>query len=219
MLELAREEHDVVALLCLDGLPPPRLDAVDFALLEQWTARRSWREMALAAGVGKAAAQARMARPAFVEALTRLQRTFFDQLARGEFGVLALAKANAPGAFKRILALSRLAISEKVKLDANRDILALAGIQAPKPAVIESPDRLIDLMTADEAAHFAETNEFPRRLADKLARVAAGVLQERGKTMVEATVEVPDDDPPLEVPDDDGPEAWVLPDETEGDVG
>lgn len=213
------------ALVCVDGEAPPTLDALDFALLAKWSEQKPWRVMAAECGVSVPTVRARAARPAFQATLARLQRNWFDQLARGEFGALAIAKANAVGAVRRTLALARGAQNERVKLEANRDLIKLAGVTPPAATPTQRPEELLDLMTPDELEHFSLTNEFPKRLADKLARVAATVLQARPVTVVEAEAvweRSPEaaaldaeSAPPVEEADEDGP-AWAsLPDETE----
>ena len=227
-LAFATEEGLVAAsraLVCVDGeAPPTTLDALDFALLAKWSEQKPWRVMAAELGVSVPTVRARAGRPAFQATLARLQRNWFDQLARGEFGALALAKANVVGAVRRTLALARGANNERVKLEANRDLIKLAGVTPPVATPTQRPEELLDLMTAEELEHFAGTNEFPKRLADKLARVAATVLQARPATVIEAEAvweQSPEaaaldaaSAPPVEEPDDDGPAWATLPDET-----
>jgi len=194
-VDLAQEE-ETGAVVCLDGEPPPQLDAMDFALLESWAARLSQREMAKAVGISLSQVQGRIKRPAFQAALTRLQRNFFDQLSRGEFGAMALVKANVVGAVKRVLGMSKTAANERVKLDANLRLIELAGVQPPKPAVTESPERLLDLMTPEELEHFAASNEIPPRLADAVARLAATTLQTQREATIEAVEVTTEPDEP-----------------------
>lgn len=177
----------VSAATCLDGGPPPDLDALDYTLLASWTERATMKALAEKTGLTVAGVRARTLRPAFQQALQRLQRSLFDRLARGEYGVLALAKGNAVGAFKRVLQLSRAAENERVRLDANLEIMKLAGVQPPKPAVVESPERLLDQMSPEELEHFSKTNEIPRRLGDQVAKLAVTALQ--AKASLEAEIE------------------------------
>lgn len=237
----AREEG--LELACLDGEPPPDLDALDFAILTAWSDRTKWADLARQLGVSVQTIRGRAARPAFQGTLTRLRKAWFDQLSRGEFGALALARANVIGAIKGTLRLMHGAEHEKVQLEAQRDIIKLAGVIPVQPKVIERPDTLLDEMTQEELEHFSVSGEFPRRLHDKLARVAASVLQAKAATTVEAldatTVEwepvggtgetegegaparalTPESTAPAELPDDDGP-AWApLPEETVDEGG
>lgn len=241
---VAREEPEAVeaalqphALVCSDGGPPPDLDPLDVRILTGWMERQSWSQIAKTLGVGVGTIRARWNRPSMQAVVARLQRNLFDQLSRGDFGGLALIKANQVSAIKTTLRLMRTATKESVQLEAARDILKLAGMQPAKATVFERPEQLLDEMTQEELEHFSLTNEFPKRLADKMARMAAGVLQSR-TTKVEGTVETtwervgpapyePPvvvaeaeaeaailDDPPLQVEDTDGPEWGELPDET-----
>lgn len=229
---------DPHALVCADGLPPPALDPLDMAILLAWMERKSWAAMAKSFGTAYATIRARWDRPAMQAVVSRLQRNLFDQLSRGDFGGLALVKANQVSAIKVTLKLMRTASRESVQLDAARDILKLAGMQPAQAKIVDRPETLLDEMTQEELEHFSLTNEFPRRLADRLARVAAGVLQARvtkeegtvdGETRVDwervgpapyvpevvaAPPLDPEPDAPLELPDEDGPEWGGLPDET-----
>ena len=217
------------ALVCLDGLPPPDLDGLDYRILAAWSEHKAWGVLAAELAISPVTIKNRVRRPVFQQTLQRLQRNFFDQVARGEYGALALLKANTVGAVKRLIGMSRGAEDERVKLNAILEVIKLAGVQPPKPAVIENPERLLDQMTAEELDHFDRTNEFPRRLADQLARVAATVLQGRERAPV-VEVEAVDDmapapstlaveEPAVELPDEDGPLWAPLPDETELDEG
>lgn len=217
----------------MDGAVLPRdLDGTDWAILCRWTERETYTAMGKALGVSVQTIRARVARPSFQHVLARLQRNLFDQLSRGEFGALAIFKANAVGAAKRIVGLSRMAINETVKLNANLEIVKHAGIQPPKPVVLDNPERLFDQMTADELDHFARTDEIPKRLMGQVARFAVKAIEERTGVTVDGEVERQEDgegaeydgthvpksaDPPPEVVDrDDEVAGWRdLPDETD----
>lgn len=124
----------------------------------------------------------------FKLAEARMETAMLERIARGEFGALAIAKANTVGAMRRLVGMSRGAMDERVKLNATIELLKLGGIQPSKPAVTESPERLVDLMTDDEARVFAETGHFPDRLMDQVARLASGVVRERQRQTMEAEV-------------------------------
>lgn len=176
----AQEETGVAVALCDDGEPPPEgLDALDWRILGAWSEAKNWTTMAAEVGVSTPRLRLRVKRPAFQAALTRLQRNFFNQIARGEYGAMALLKANRVGLVQRLLGMSRGATDERVRLTATLEAIKLSGLQAPKPVVIDNPERLLDLMTADELDHFSKTNEMPVRLADKVVRLAATALTKR----------------------------------------
>lgn len=216
---LAVEEG--MAMTCLDGEPPPSLDALDFELLGRWSARQKVAAMARELGVSGVTVAKRMKRPVFQAALARLQRNFFDQLSRGEFGAMALVKANLVGNVKGLLKLARSANDERVQLTARLELIKLGGLTAPKPAVADRPEQLFDAMEPEELEHFAATGEVPRRLTDQLARMAVTVLE--GKKKAEAATldvewEVAKDaerEAAKEVADEDGPAWEQMPDETE----
>ena len=228
-IHLAREEGTSI-----ETGPPPGLDAIDFAILIAFSQTTKLIEVARSVGVSAAIVRTRIARPAMQVAMQKLQAGWWEKLSRGEFGAIALVKANQIGAIRRVLGLARAAVDEKVRLAANKYLIELSGLQAPKPQVIETPDRLIDLMTDEEREHFLATQEFPVRLADQLARVAAPVLRAKRANTVDVEWErvgedVPEPQVPPEVaevdretapaeetPDSDGDVGWArLPDETE----
>lgn len=241
---LAREEGEGEssrAVLCLDGEPPPDLTPLDMAILVAWTEKKSWTAMAKMLGVTPLTVKNHWNRPAMQAVVTRLQRNLFDQLSRGDFGAVAIVKANQIPAIKKTLKLMRHADSDKIQLEAARDIIRLAGIQPAKALVVDRPEQLLDEMTVEELEHFSLTNEIPRRLADKVARVAAGVLRQRRKPTasqdgagedtegdwepIDAQAQATDvpleggEEGPLELPDEDGPGWTDLPDETELEEG
>src|SRR5689334_14751580 len=81
--------------------------------------------------------------------------------------VLAAGPSDGPALVAATAAVNAAAD----KLDA-----ATAGTP-PTPKVVESPGRLIDQMTAEEAIRFAERREVPERLAAGFARLASASLE------------------------------------------
>jgi hypothetical protein len=131
-----------------------------------------------------------MDKPAFHLAVRAVEASMAERIARGEFGVLAIFKANAVGAAKRIVGLSRASEDERIRLQANLKIIEGAGVRPPAPAVTESPERLIDQMTAEEATKFAETGDFPERFKDQLARLATSVIEKNEQRLWTPQVDV-----------------------------
>ena len=121
-----------------------------------------------------------------------IERSIAARIARGEFGITATFKMEAPGAVERIVGLAKKAKDERIRFQANKEIVAQSGFQPPQPIVTESVERLIDAMTAEEAAKFAESGEFPERFRDQMARLATSVLREQERRLsspvVEATI-------------------------------
>jgi hypothetical protein len=126
------------------------------------------------------------------EVLKRAEEQVLQRVARGEFGVIAAAKAAAPGAFRRLQIIAKTSEDEKVRLTANLKLIELAGIRPPAPVEQETPERIMDMMTADELREFAKSRTWPERLADRLARLPVAVLQaherEAAKPKVDAVV-------------------------------
>lgn len=128
-------------------------------------------------GIRKTTVQQRLSHGPLKTMIARVEGAILGRVARGEFGVMALAKAEAVDAMKRVIGISKKSEDDRVRLAANIKLLELAGIQAPKPLVYDNPERIIDQMSGEEADHFARTGEFPARLADQLARLASHVLE------------------------------------------
>lgn len=121
--------------------------------------------------------------PEFALLVERVEAQVLDRLNRGEFGVLAKFKEAAPEAVDVMIATMRQKKDPKLAHAAAKDVIAASGFHAPKPPTTEeSPERLIDLMTAEEARHFADTGEFPDRFKDQLARLAVNVIRAREDT-------------------------------------
>lgn len=222
-VHLAREEG--MNLVCLDGELPPALDGLDFEILGRWRCGQKVSVMARELRTTPATIRLRMARAPFQAAQARIQRNFFDAIARGEFGAMAILKANLVGNVKGLLKLARTSVDERVQLQARLELIKMAGLQPPKPLAPERPEQLLDQMDPEELAHFAATNEIPKRLGDQVARMAATVLRARQAKTVEAEVvweaaegvETAKAEATArgELPDDDGPGWEQLPDETE----
>jgi hypothetical protein len=148
----------------------------DRALLAYLYEGLSLKKAADAMGMAYITAKKIVAKEGFKKAVGAVDQAIVERISRGEFGAMAIAKAAAVGAMERLKRLSETSRNERVYLQANLEIIRLSGLQPPKPQVLESPERLIDLMTADEAEAFASTGEWPERFRDQLARLATSVL-------------------------------------------
>lgn len=115
--------------------------------------------------------------PAFKAALKVVEERIVERIARGEFGIMAIFKAEMIPAARRIIGISKVSEDDRVRLAANESIVKKGGYREPAPAVTESPERLLDQMTAEELDHFSKTSEFPDRFKDQLARLASTVLE------------------------------------------
>lgn len=129
--------------------------------------------------------------PEFDSMVDRIEAAVLDRISRGEFGVLAKFKEAAPEAVDKMLETMRNRKDPKLAYQAAKDVIAASGFHAPKPPTTEeSPERLIDLMTAEEARHFADTGEFPDRFKDQLARLAVNVIRAREPGWTPQVIEV-----------------------------
>ncbi len=92
-----------------------------------------------------------------------------EKITNGEYGVSAIAKANAPDAMRRIVKLSSEA-DPRTRLQASKEVLNYAGYQPPKRIEI-SLDGMVDKMDTEEKLHFAQTGEWPDRLIPQVERL------------------------------------------------
>lgn len=159
------------------GEKPGEMAPGDYVILGKVFERKNTRQIAEELGISKATVRKVTHSEVFRTYVSLVEERMLERISAGEFGALAIAKAETVGAMKRVVGMSKSSDDERVKLNANLEILKLGGIQPPKPAVIESPERLIDLMTAEELDAFAREGTFPERLGDQLARVASSVLK------------------------------------------
>lgn len=177
------------------GPPVEGLSPGDWMIVGKVFERKSARQIAGECKLSIGRVRQIIDAPKFKRAVEMVEASIVERIARGEFGVLAIAKANAVGAMRRLVGIAKGSEDDRVKLNANLELLKLSGVQAPKPTVTESPERLIDQMTADEAQKFAETGEFPARFADQLARLATSVIEKSENARWDPHVEVL---PPME---------------------
>lgn len=105
---------------------------------------------------------------------------------------MSIAKAEASASMERVAHASRdpklYRSNARVWLQANLEIIKLSGIQPPKPQVVESKERLIDLMTSEEAEEFATTGEWPDRFKDQIMRLSADVIDKYKRAEAEVVV-------------------------------
>lgn len=138
--------------------------------------------------------------PEFDSLVERVESAVLDRINRGEFGVLAKFKEAAPEAVDVMIATMRNKKDPKLAHAAAKDVIAASGFHAPKPPTTEeSPERLIDLMTAEEARHFADTGEFPDRFKDQLARLAVNVLRAREPGWTPQVIDVTPTEPSVQI--------------------
>lgn len=172
------------------GPPLPGLSPGDWMIVGKVFERKSAKQIAEECKMTAVNVRRIMGTPQFKRAIEMVEASIVERIARGEFGVLAIAKANAVGAMRRLVGIAKGSEDDRVKLNANLELLKLSGVQAPKPAVTESPERLIDQMTADEAEMFAREGIFPDRFKDQLARLASSALEKSENARWEPHVEV-----------------------------
>lgn len=114
---------------------------------------------------------ARVGRPRFEHLKKEVEKGIVEQIARGgEFEPITIARANASPAMRRIIALSKTSRDPRVYLQANKEVLRFAGAEPPRKLELVTPDKVLDEMTPEELAHFANTREWPMRFKDKLAQ-------------------------------------------------
>lgn len=160
----------------------------DYMILGLLFEGKSAGEIGARFGVKGNAILRRMARPQFQKALRAAQDQMLERINRGEFGALAIYKAQLVPAAKRIVRIAKRSENDRVRLDANMHIEKMGGMQPPTPKIVDNPETLINQFTAEEAHIFAETGVFPERFRDQFARLGANILQKRETEAATAAV-------------------------------
>jgi len=148
---------------------PAKLEPVDYRILTY-----------LFQGVKTARIASRLGR-SLAEISKRINRTAFRQAqAEVEAGVVkailearsaepvTMAKAAAPGAMRQVVKLSSHSQDPRTRLSASKAVLQYAGVEPPRRIEVTTPERVLDQMTADELARFAERRVWPERFRDLL---------------------------------------------------
>jgi hypothetical protein len=116
-----------------------------------------------------------------LEVAARIDRFAFRRLqAEVEAGVVkgimaasttepvTLAKAAAPSAMRQVVKLAHTSQDPRTRLHASKAVLSYAGVEPPRRIEITTPERVLDQMTAEELARFAERRIWPERFRDLL---------------------------------------------------
>lgn len=160
----------------------PSLPPGDWAILGKTFERKKATQIAQELSLSVLTVRKVQASAPFVAACRMIEASIAERIARGEFGVLAIAKMEAVGAFRRVVGQAKCSPDERIRFQANLKILEFGGIKPAIPLVnAETPDRLVDQFTKEEAEAFAKTGDFPERFRDQLARLATSALQAREK--------------------------------------
>lgn len=163
----------------------------------------SLKKAAATMGMSLANAKRIAQKPAFKKAVADVDRSIMERVARGEFGAMTIAKAEASAAMERVAQASRdpklYRGNARVWLAANLEIIKLSGLQPAKPVVVESKERLIDLMTSEEAEEFATTGEWPDRFKDQIMRLSVDVIDKYKRAEAEVVVGEVIQQPPEQV--------------------
>ena len=149
----------------------PGMSASDWWILSLMLRGQSLSQISVTTKISHPVLQRRTNRDVFKQQLNYSTKLMVDRITEGTYGVPAVAKANAPGAMRKIVKLSRGSDDDRVALQASKDVLSYAGYQPPKKIEI-SFFSVIDKMDAEEQIHYAETGEFPDRFEPELAQLA-----------------------------------------------
>lgn len=172
------------------GPPVQGLAPHEWMVLGRLFERRTQKEIAEEMRMSLPTLRKTLEKPEFKRAVEMVEASIMERVSRGEFGVLAIYKANAVGAARRIVGMSKASEDERIKFMANKEVIQGAGIKPPAPAVVDTPERIIDAMNADEAEKFAATGEFPERFRDQMARLATSVLEKNEAKRWDPKIEV-----------------------------
>lgn len=167
----------------------PGLQPRDYTILGKLFEGRKPAQIAKELGLSPTTVSSVINSPPFKRAIELQKQAMFQQIARGEFGALAIAKQEQTGAMRRIAKMSKRAEDERVRFNANVELLKY-GTPVPKQQVTENVERLIDQMTGEEADRFAKEGIFPERFRDQMARLATNVIKSSEAKRYEAKVEV-----------------------------
>lgn len=176
---------------------PAKLEPVDYRILTY-----------LFQGLKTARIASRLGRP-LAEIAKRIDRTAFRQLqAEVEAGVVksilearateptTMAKAAAPGAMRQVVKLSSTSQDPRTRLSASRTVLQYAGVEPPRRIEVTTPERVLDQMTAEELARFAERRVWPERFREMLrAFLPAPAGSRPSETIIEAAATKVVDEP------------------------
>lgn len=129
--------------------------------------------------------------PGVAQAFAALEGAVRQRIvASGDADALTLAKLEAPNAMSRVIDLGKSAPDARTKLAANKEILGLAGVVAPKTGTVREARDLIDEMTTAELEVYARSGTWPARFGDHMRRLQlTRELRQRGAITVEVTEE------------------------------
>ena len=181
-------------------LPPEGLLPSDYTLLGKMFEGKRGKAIAQEMGLSTATVKKRMERPAFLAAVKQVEAGSMERVARGDFGALAIFKSQAVGAARRLVRIAKHSLDDRVKFQANLALLKLGGVREPEPMRVESPERIIDAMTAEELDAFTKDGVFPERFSDQLARLTTASMQKADRRRWEAQVVDEQMDAPPEEP-------------------
>jgi hypothetical protein len=178
---------------------PSRLEPVDYRILTYLFQGMKILRIAVKLRRPQAEIAARIDRHAF----RRLQADVEAGVVKGIIAASAtepitLAKAAAPAAMRQVVKLSGTCQDPRTRLQASKAVLSYAGVEPPTRIEVTTPERILDQMTAAELARFAERRVWPERFRELLRAFLPAPAAPSGETIVEATVALPDDEPPDE---------------------
>lgn len=127
-------------------------------------------EIARRLRMDQAVVEALQGDPLVQQACRDLEMLVGQRLQQGAFGALAIAKEEGLAAMRRIVGIARDGDDDRVRLQANKDLLAYQGIIPAKRVEIVGGSRIIDEMTPEELVAFARDGVLPERFARQKAQ-------------------------------------------------
>lgn len=126
--------------------------------------------------------------PAFAHQLKKALFAMREQIERGDFGVVPMAKANAERMMHTLITKAKSAKNEETSRRAAESVLALAGHTPIKKIESVNVNKIVDQMTPEEMGAFIDRGEFPVRFRDQLSILQApgGVSAVNTKRRTEA---------------------------------
>lgn len=182
---------------------PTKLEPVDYRILTYLFQGLKTPKIASTLGRSLAEVAARVDRYAFRRLQSEVEAGVVKSIltASGTEPV-TLAKAAAPGSMRQIVKLSSTCHDPRTRLQASKAVLSYAGVEPPTRIEITTPERILDQMTAEELARFAERRIWPERFRDLLRAFLPAPEPPPGQRAIDVTptraAPPPDDQPPDE---------------------
>jgi hypothetical protein len=178
---------------------PARLEPVDYRILTYLFQGRKRAQIARTLARPLAEIVARMDRHAFRRLQAEVEAGVVKAiLAASATEPVTLAKAAAPTAMRQVVKLSTTSQDPRTRLQASKAVLSYAGVEPPHRIEVTTPERILDQMTAEELARFAERRIWPERFRDVLRAFLPAPPAPAAPAAIDVTPTPPHEEPPTD---------------------